>query len=98
MNQKIDENQAIVESFVKEHLPKAVLTPREGTYLLWLDLSAYEKDPKKLEQRMREKARLHFNEGIMFGEEGACFERINIACPSSILKEALKRMADELNQ
>ena len=47
---------------------------------------------------MRQNARVHFNEGVMFGAEGACFERINIACPSSILMEALRRVAAELRK
>ena len=98
MNRKIDENEALARAFLAEELPQAVLSPREGTYLLWLDLSAYESDPKRLEQRMRQNARVHFNEGVMFGAEGACFERINIACPSSILMEALRRMAAELRK
>lgn len=98
MNRKIDENEALARAFLAEELPQAVLSPREGTYLLWLDLSAYESDPKRLEQRMRKNARVHFNEGRMFGEEGAGFERINIACPSSILTQALQRMAKELKK
>lgn len=98
MNQTIDENERYVRAFLQKELPEAVLSPREGTYLLWVDLSAYEKDPERLQQRMREHARLHFNEGIMFGEEGACFERINIACPVSILKEACHRLAVELKK
>ena len=63
MNRKIDENEALARAFLAEELPQAVLSPREGTYLLWLDLSAYESDPKRLEQRMRQNARVHINRG-----------------------------------
>ena len=41
---------------------------------------------------MFEKARLYFDEGYIFGMEGEGFERINIACPRSLLAEALERM------
>lgn len=33
-----------------------------------------------------------FSEGYQFGVEGEGFERINIACPRSILVEALERI------
>ena len=98
MNDKIDENAQLAKAFFARELPLAKVTPREGTYLLWVDLSAYEPDAKRLEKRMREQARVHLNEGVMFGEEGKCFERINIACPSSLLLEALQRIAAELKR
>lgn len=41
---------------------------------------------------MLNKAKIWFDEGYIFGKEGEGFERINIACPRSILKEALKRI------
>lgn len=98
MNETIDANERYVRAFLEKELPAAILSPREGTYLLWLDLSAYESDPQRLQQRLRERARLHFNEGIMFGKEGTCFERINIACPIAILQEACERLAFELKK
>jgi bifunctional pyridoxal-dependent enzyme with beta-cystathionase and maltose regulon repressor activities len=47
---------------------------------------------------MMEKARIFPDEGFIFGAEGEGFERINIACPRSILKEALVRMQRALNK
>ena len=41
---------------------------------------------------MTKKALLFLDEGTMFGEEGAGFERFNIACPRSVLLEALERL------
>ena len=38
------------------------------------------------------KARIFADEGFIFGPEGDGFERINIACPRSILQEALARI------
>ena len=98
MNRKVDENEAWVTQFLREQLPEAVISPREGTYLMWVDLSAYEPDPHVLDQRIREHARVHFNDGAMFGEEGAGFQRINIACPQVIVQEAMERVAQELRK
>jgi cystathionine beta-lyase len=41
---------------------------------------------------MLEEARVYFDEGYIFGEEGAGFERMNIACSRSLLQEALERI------
>ena len=40
-------------------------------------------------------ADLYFDEGFIFGNGGEGFERINIACPTRTLIEALKRLKDE---
>lgn len=98
MNRKVDENARWVEAILREQLPKAIVSPREGTYLMWVDFSAYEADPQMLDQRIREGARVHFNDGVMFGTEGAGFQRINIACPHVILQEAMTRVIAELKR
>jgi cystathionine beta-lyase len=38
-----------------------------------------------------------FSEGSVFGKQGAGYLRINIACPRSILAEALERFALAVN-
>ena len=69
--------------------------PLEGTYLAWVDCSAlcekYHTDSKGLEELLVEKARVWFNEGSMYGQAGEGYLRINLACPRSILEEALQR-------
>ena len=41
---------------------------------------------------MVEEAGVYMDEGYIFGKEGEGFERINIACPRSILVEACERI------
>ena len=45
---------------------------------------------------MLRRAKVALDEGYMFGEEGIGFERINVACPRSIVKECMERMAQVL--
>jgi cystathionine beta-lyase len=45
-----------------------------------------------------DEARVYLNEGELFGPEGEGFERFNIACPRSILEEALKRIKGTINR
>ncbi len=93
----LDENIRYVKEFVKEQLPKASVTAVEGTYLIWLDLNAYERDPKKLEKLMQETARIAFDEGYIFGEEGNGFERINAAMPKRNLEDCMNRIKKALD-
>ena len=88
----LDSNAKYVEEFVKENLPKVKMIPIEGTYLVWLDFNEYGLTAEELETIMLEEAGLIFDEGTMFGEEGSGFERINIACPRSIVEECMNRI------
>jgi cystathionine beta-lyase len=49
-------------------------------------------DDTALKEFMLKKAKLWFDEGTMFGSGGSMFMRMNIACPRSILKQALERL------
>ncbi len=88
----LDGNIAYIASFLKENLPKAVMSAPEGTYLVWIDLNAYISDPVALERLMQNTAKVAFDEGYIFGEEGNGFERINVATQRSVIEEVMKRM------
>jgi len=86
-------NYEFLVRYLKEKLPLAKPFAMEGTYLAWVDFRALEKDPLKLQKRMLTEAGVWLDEGRIFGPEGDGFERIVLACPRSILKEALDRVA-----
>lgn len=90
------ENLDFVRNFVKENLPKVRLIEPEGTYLLWLDFSAYGYSDSELDNLIVNKARVWLDRGTMFGCEGEGYQRINIATPRPILEEALKRIEKNL--
>ena len=77
---------------MREGLPQVRVMPMEGTYLAWMDFRALESDPMKLQRKMLTEANVWLDEGWIFGPEGAGFERIVLACPRSILKDAVDRM------
>jgi cystathionine beta-lyase len=68
------------------------LVEPEGTYLLWLDFSAYGLEQSELDRRVTEAAKLWLDGGPMFGPGGEGFQRLNAACPKSILLDALGRL------
>ncbi|OON86574.1 aminotransferase [Oribacterium sp. C9] len=92
----LEENLQFVRDFLKEKLPKVKLIEPEGTYLIWLDFSEVTDDHKQLEDIIVNKAKLWLDPGAIFGRETALFERINIACPRSIIREALERLYEGL--
>lgn len=85
-------NITYVKQFLEEKLPKIKLMKPEGTYLMWLDFSAYGLSQEELVRKMNEEALVWMNSGEDFGEEGTGYMRMNIACPRSVVEEALRRI------
>lgn len=92
LKQHLGANREFVRSFLKNNLPKVRLIEPEGTYLLWLDFSAYGYTDSELDDIIVNKAKLWLDRGTMFGKEGEFYQRINIATPQPLLKEALERL------
>jgi cysteine-S-conjugate beta-lyase len=84
--------------YFKKNIPKIVPVKPQGTYLLWLDCRALKLDDKGLSDFMKSKAMIGLDDGAMFGAGGSGFERMNIACPRSILAEALSRLAKAVKE
>ena len=87
-------NVSLVRSFLQERLPQLRLVEPEGTYLLWIDCRGLGLTEEGLADLLTNRARLWVNEGVMFGPGGEGFIRVNIACPRSVLREALNRLAE----
>lgn len=86
VNAYVDGNEAYLQDYFAKHLPKAILSAREGTYLLWIDVRSYIADSEALEAAMLSEG-LILDEGYLFGEAGKGFERINLACARSLIEE-----------
>ena len=92
------ENRELVRTFTRAWLPGIKPVELEGTYLQWLDCRALGMDAKALEKFMQEKALWFTDEGYIFGTGGEGFERINLACPTWVLRKALERLRDALER
>ena len=80
----------VVDVFGKETKIK-VMKP-QGTYLIWLDFSAYDLTDEKLQELLRNEAKVILNRGLDFGEEGSLHARLNVAMPTSVLEEVCQRI------
>ncbi|HEX3027587.1 MAG TPA: MalY/PatB family protein [Clostridia bacterium] len=88
----LESNKKILADFLADELPQIKLIEPEGTYLAWLDCRGLKMNRDELETFMKQKARVFFDEGYLFGEEGNEFERINLACPEKMLKKVLENI------
>lgn len=96
--QLLDRNKKVIKTFIEERIPEIKVVDLEGTYLQWLDLTAFGFSKEELERVMTKEAFLFLDEGYVFGDEGIGFERVNLACPTRVLEDALERMAAALEK
>lgn len=97
MFEYVKANIEYTKEFFETRLPKIKMTDLEGTYLVWLDFRELGLTNEQLEKLIIKKAGLWLDSGAIFGESGLGFQRINVACPRSILKEALERIENAVN-
>ena len=91
--QIVDNDQYLRELF-KENLPEVVVTPLEGTYLVWIDLRAYVK-PEATRAFIQKKCRLAVDFGDWFGgEQFNGFIRMNLATSRENVEIGVKRIMD----
>ncbi|MFX0170546.1 MAG: MalY/PatB family protein [Candidatus Hodarchaeota archaeon] len=92
--QVLRRNLKFLKSYISNNISKISVIEPEGTYLIWLDFREFGLGHKELERKILEEAKLALDSGYKFGVGGEGFERINIACSLSILKESLERLAN----
>ncbi len=85
-------NIKFAKDYIETEIPNVKLVHPEGTYLIWLDFQDTGIVPKKLDDLIINKAKLWLDSGRIFGDTGMGFERINTACPRSVLETALERI------
>lgn len=79
------------ERFARE-LPAYKVTPMEGTYLMWVDVSASGLDGERFAALLEERARVMVSPGIIYGEAGSRFIRINLAAPRAVVGNGVGRI------
>ncbi len=88
----LGQNMLILKTYLSNHIPKIKFIEPEGTYLAWLDFRELRISAQKLDEAITHKGKLWLNAGYTFGKGGEGFERINAACPRSVLHKALDRL------
>ena len=92
----LEENIDFVVNYFAKEAPRLRVMKPQGTYLVWLDFSAYGLTDDQLFQLLREEAKVVLNRGSDFGQEGKGHARLNTAAPKAMIKEICRRIVEVL--
>ncbi|MBK7364674.1 MAG: putative C-S lyase [Nitrosomonas sp.] len=81
-----------VDDYLTKYLPDIQLVKPEGTYLLWLDCRRMSMTDSELKRFFVHQAGVGLSPGILFGDEGSGFMRMNIGTPRSNILAALEKI------
>lgn len=99
--QYIEGNYRYLQQRIADEMPMLEVTEMEGTYLAWVDcralLNEHIPDSAALEQAIAETTGVLFNGGLMYGQAGHDYLRINMACPRATLAKALGKLKEFSN-
>ncbi len=94
----IDSNFEYLKDFIRSKIPSVKYIEPEGTYLAWLDFNSLGLNDEELKNIILNKAKIALDGGKLFGAGGEGFQRINVACPKSILEDAMQRIKKAVDQ
>ncbi|MBQ8952158.1 MAG: pyridoxal phosphate-dependent aminotransferase [Eubacterium sp.] len=92
LKEYIYDNIKFTKSYIEKNLENVRAFKTEATYLIWLDFRGTGLSDEEIDRKIIHEAGLWLDSGSIFGESGKGFQRINAACPRSILQEALERL------
>jgi cystathionine beta-lyase len=87
-----------VTAFLATYLPEIKIIQPEGTYLLWLDCRTLDMTDAQLKHFFIHEAGVGMSPGILFGNEGSGFMRLNIGAPRRTILSVLKHIREARNQ
>jgi len=85
-----------VVSYIKENIPQLKVIIPQASYLVFIDFSALQLNQKDIVALCTDRAHLALNDGSIYGEEGNGYMRINLACPRSVVRQALAQLKDAI--
>lgn len=105
----LEANRELLDSLLTKHLPQVSWHKPEGTYLAWLDFTAYGFDDDEPTAgvetpiqgpagRLLKEAKVALTAGHPFGEGGQRKARLNFATSQAVLTEAVERMGAALER
>ena len=85
-----------VVSYIKENISQLKVIIPQASYLVFIDFSALQLNQKDIVTLCTNRAHLALNDGSIYGEEGNGYMRINLACPRSVVRQALAQLKDAI--
>ena len=80
--------------YIEKYIPQLKVIVPQASYLVFIDFSALQLSQKEIIALCTDKAHLALNDGAIYGEEAKGYMRINLACPRSVVKQALIQLKE----
>ena len=101
MREYVFKNRALVSDYIAAELPCLKAVKGDATYLVWIDCSDVcgrkGIDSAALCDHITETTGLRLSDGVQYGKGGEMFLRMNVACPSSYVRDGLERLKKAVN-
>lgn len=94
----VQKNIDYLADFLKNNIPQIVPMIPEASFLVWLDCEKLGLETDDLHKFFSFKAKLGLNKGTVFGPGGEYHLRLNVACPKSILENAMAQLKAAVDQ
>ena len=91
-NEYIAGNFALMREMMEKELPAFHITPMEGSYLAWIDVTSTGMTSAEVTKKLLDDAKVMVNDGVMYGKAGEGFIRINLATQRSVVEDATHRI------
>ena len=93
----VEDNITFVDKYLKENIPQIKAIIPDSSFMLWLDCRELGLKQYELVFLFVNWARLALNNGVMFGDGGEGFMRMNVGTPQPVLEQALSQLKDAVN-
>ncbi|MCR5516222.1 MalY/PatB family protein [Lachnospira multipara] len=97
MREYVFDNREYAKEFIERECEGIHVVDGDATYLLWIDISKCNKQSDEVARIIREKTGLYITEGLEYGQAGANFIRMNVACTKKTLQDGLNRFKEGIN-
>ena len=91
-------NLDLVNNYIKLNIPKLKTYTPEGTYFAWVNCKELEMNAQELESFMINKVKVAFALGLWYGKDSEGYIRMNVACPRSVVEQALIRLKTAIDR
>lgn len=92
LNQYLFDNRKFAADFIRKLNRGFAVIDGEATYLLWVKVSERFGNGDEFASNLRRETGLYIAGGSEYGRSGESFVRINLACPRSVLEDAMARL------
>jgi len=93
----IENNILFVDNYLKENIPQIKAIIPDASFLLWLDCRELGLKQYELVFLFINWARLALNNGVMFGQGGEGYMRMNVGSPRPVLEQALHQLKEAVD-